>query len=162
MLSTLSSLPFAVQMFPGSRQDRIAASAPQSSSVTAPPNLKWTKIIGPVQETLLRELQKMYWDGVKRELIHILLTLRKWQQSDFAETTLLDEKDDFIHGFDTFVDQVSESSRNFATRYNKRVQNWKKGEQIPWKQGLMEMGMDFQADWKSSRIKMDIRDVLAG
>jgi hypothetical protein len=27
---------------------------------------------------------------------------------------------------------------------------------------LMEQGKDYLADWKSSRIKMDIRDVLAG
>jgi hypothetical protein len=162
MSSTLTCLPYPAQMFLGNRQRRTAASAPQSSSITTSTNLKWTEIKGVVYENLIAELQNMYWNGVKRELTQILLTLRQWQKVDFAETTLLDETDDFIHGFDTFVDQVSEASRDFAARYDKRVQNWKKGEQITWKQGLMEQGKDYLADWKSSRIKMDIRDVLAG
>lgn len=61
----------------------------------------------------------MYWNGVKRELAHILLTLRKWQQPEYASTILSDETDNFIHGFDTFIDQVSETSREFAARYGK-------------------------------------------
>lgn len=56
----------------------------------------------------------MYWNGVKRELAHILLTLRKWQQPEYAFKILSDGRDDFIHGFDTFIDQVSETSREFA------------------------------------------------
>jgi len=144
-------------MFPGSR-----SIAPQSSSITAAPNLKWTKINGHVQETLLSEMQKMYWDGVKRELTQILLTLRKWQQAKFDETILPDEKDDFIHGFDTFVDQVSDSSRDFAVRYGGRVKNWRKGEEISWKRGFLDQGMDYYDEWKSSTIKLDIRERLAG
>jgi soluble cytochrome b562 len=62
-------------------------------------------------------MQTMYWNGVKRELAHILLTLRKWQQPKYASTILSDETDDFIHGFDTFIDQVSETAREFADRY---------------------------------------------
>jgi soluble cytochrome b562 len=59
----------------------------------------------------------MYWNGVSREMAHILLTLRKWQQPEYASVVLSDETDDFIHGFDTFMDQVSESARDFAARY---------------------------------------------
>jgi hypothetical protein len=160
MSSTLTCLPFAAQLLPGSRSGRVTTSAIQSSNITRAPNLKWEKIDGPVQETLFREMQKMYWEGVRRELLPILLTLRKWQQSEFAETTLVDEKDDFIHGFDTFVDQVSETSRGFADRYDERVRRWKKAEQIPWKHALADMGKDMDADWKSSNIKMSIRDNL--
>jgi hypothetical protein len=61
----------------------------------------------------------MYWNGVKREIAYILLTLRKWQQPEYASMILGDETDDFIHGFDTFVDQVSENARDFAARYGK-------------------------------------------
>lgn len=92
MPSTSTRLPFAAQLFPGSRRSLVTASVVQSSNITRAPNLRWTKIEGPVHETLIRELQKMYWGGVKRELLHILLTLRKWQQMEFAGTTLVDEK----------------------------------------------------------------------
>jgi len=159
MSTALACLPLASQFLPTSRRGRVI---PQSSSITTAPNLKWSPIKGPVEETLFPELQTMYWDGVKRELAHILLTLKKWQQPEYASTILVDEKDDFIHGFDTFVDQVSESSRDFASRYHARTQNWKKGEQIPYKQALMERGKDLEAERKSSTLKIAIRDSLSG
>ena len=159
MSTALACLPLASQFLPTSRRGRVI---PQSSSITTAPNLKWSPIKGPVERTLFPELQKMYWDGVKRELAHILLTLKKWQQPEYASTILIDEEDDFIHGFDTFVDQVSESSRDFAARYHARTQNWKKGEQIPYKQALMERGKDVQAERESSTLKMAIRGSLSG
>jgi soluble cytochrome b562 len=59
----------------------------------------------------------MFWNGVKRELAHILLTPRKRVQPKYASTILSDETDDFIRGFDTFIDQVSETAQQFADRY---------------------------------------------
>ena len=159
MSTALTCLPLVSQFLPTSRRGQ---GIPQSSSITTSPNLKWSPIKGPVEETLFPELQTMYWNGVKRELARILLTLKKWQQPEYASTILVDEKDDFIHGFDTFVDQVSESSRDFASRYHARTQNWKKGEQIPYKQALMERGKDLEAERKSSTLKIAIRDSLSG
>jgi hypothetical protein len=114
MSSTLARLPFATHLFSSRHQ-----SDQQSSSITTASNLPWHRINGSAHDSLLPELQKMYWNGVKRELAHILLTLRKWQQPEYTFTILSDEKDDFIHGFDTFIDQVSETSREFAARYGK-------------------------------------------
>jgi hypothetical protein len=61
----------------------------------------------------------MYWDGVKREIEVILITLRKWQESDDGLKEPEEDTDDFIHGFDTFIDQVGQESRAFATHYSK-------------------------------------------
>ena len=71
-------------------------------------------------ELLLPEIEEMYWDGVRRELEIILLTLKQWQEQEGGPVTIPDESEvDFIHGFDTFVDQVCEESRNFARRYGR-------------------------------------------
>ena len=69
-------------------------------------------------ETLIDEMTKMYWDAVSKEIGNIILTLKLWQQEDFAET-LSEEKDGSVHGFDTFLDQVSENARRSAFRYSK-------------------------------------------
>ena len=61
----------------------------------------------------------MYWDGVKREVEVILITLRAWQESDDGWKEPEEAIDDFIHGFDTFIDQVSQESRAFASHYSK-------------------------------------------
>jgi hypothetical protein len=92
-------------------------SAYQSGSAATGSRQKWITIDGPVQETLLPQLQGMHWAGVKQELIHVLLTLAKWRQPVYSSTVLSDETDSFVHGFDTFMDQVSESARDFAVRY---------------------------------------------
>jgi hypothetical protein len=105
-------IPFAAHSLQFSKQ-----SAHQSSSAAAASRQTWIPINGPIQETLLPQLQGMYWAGVKQEMIHILLTLAKWQQPVYSSTILSDETDTLIHGFDTFMDQVSENARDFAVRY---------------------------------------------
>jgi hypothetical protein len=59
----------------------------------------------------------LYWDGVKAELENIVRTLKAWQQPEFADVSIEDEDDDLIHGFDTFLDSVSQQSRAHAIRY---------------------------------------------
>jgi hypothetical protein len=76
---------------------------------------EWKTIPDP-QHALFQELQEMYWNGIKRELKQIILTIRTWQSSEFANINLPDENG-AMTGFDTFIDQVSESSRQFATQY---------------------------------------------
>jgi hypothetical protein len=112
MAATLACLPLASHFLPFSHQ-----SVPQSSSAAAASKQKWTRVEGPVEATLLPLLEKMYWSGVQREMTHILLTLGKWQKSEDLVDGLGDEKNDLIHGFDTFMDQVSDSARDFAARY---------------------------------------------
>ena len=87
-----------------------------SENITPAPRIPW-QLVGPARDHLLDHLNKMYWDGVKRELEVIIRTLRTWQQPQYESVVLKDENDDFIHGFDTFIDQVSQKSRAFATLY---------------------------------------------
>jgi len=75
------------------------------------------KQIANATEALLPELEKIYWNGVERELRDIILTFKTWQQPPFKTIVLEDEKDDEIYGFDTFIDQVNESSRELAVMY---------------------------------------------
>lgn len=94
------------------RRPAVATSAHFSNGV----DLEWTSIPNP-QQALLQEIEKLYWNGVRRELVEIILTLKTWQHDDFAKVALRDETDREIYGFDTFLDQVNESSRDFAVRY---------------------------------------------
>ena len=59
----------------------------------------------------------MYWSGVEEEITQMVLSLAEWQSARFKGIELPDEHDDNIHGLDTFVDQVSQSSREYASDY---------------------------------------------
>lgn len=92
-----------------------------SGHINAAPDIAWERI-GSEEggaQTLLLELEQMYWDGVKNELEVILLALKQWQEAEYSSVSLEDESDDFVHGFDTFIDQVSQESRAFAHRYGR-------------------------------------------
>lgn len=95
-------------------QRRVAAAA--SLHISNDTSLEWTSIPNP-QQALLQELELLYWNGVRRELMEIVLALKTWQHEDFEKVTLSDEADGEICGFDTFLDQVNESSRDFALQY---------------------------------------------
>ena len=90
--------------------------ATASAQVSNGTDLEWTSI-PDCQHVLFPELKKLYWNGVRRELIDIIFTLKTWQHEDFAQVALSDETDQEIYGFDTFLDQVNESSRDFALQY---------------------------------------------
>ncbi|KAF7502014.1 hypothetical protein GJ744_010126 [Endocarpon pusillum] len=132
-----------------------------SSNVADAPRIPWGKV-GPAEACLHQALLDMYWGGVKRELAHVLLTLKKWQQPEYAKTVLPDEEDDFIHGYDTFLDQVSEASQGFAHRYNEKLDDKKKGPPPNYEKALRDRSRDFLADYKSSSLKADIRAGLTG
>lgn len=97
-------------------QSNPAATA--SAHVSNSTDLDWTSIPN-CQHALLQELKNLYWNGVRRELIDVIFTLKTWQHEDFAQVDLSDETDQEIYGFDTFLDQVNESSRDFALQYGK-------------------------------------------
>ncbi|KAI9765544.1 MAG: hypothetical protein M1839_005486 [Geoglossum umbratile] len=80
------------------------------------PDEPWHEIPSPGENLMVR-MREMYWAGVKHEMALILLTLREWQRPKYASIILQDENDSDIHGYDTFVDQVNEDSREFAERY---------------------------------------------
>ncbi|ERF76414.1 hypothetical protein EPUS_06972 [Endocarpon pusillum Z07020] len=123
------------------------------------PKTPW-KGVGPADAYLHQALLDMYWDGVKRELAHILMTLKRWQQPEYTETVLPDEEDDFIHGYDTFLDQVSETSWDFAHRHNEKLHDKKEDPPPSYEEALRDRARDLLADYKSSSLKSGIRAAL--
>lgn len=103
-----------------SRIKRIAQSLHSPDNITQGPKIPWNPI-GPGGSHLLNQLDEMYWEGLKGELENIIRTLRIWQQPEFDDVKIGDEADDHIHGFDTFLDQVSQESRDYAIRYGEFV-----------------------------------------
>ncbi|KAJ4124157.1 hypothetical protein NW768_009511 [Fusarium equiseti] len=108
----------------------LAVSSLPSSHITSAPDISWTKV-GSGKDHLLSELESLYWDGVRTELENIVRTLKVWQQPEYAQVQIQDEDDDHIHGFDTFLDQVSQEARSHAIRYGemrekqtKKKQDW--------------------------------------
>jgi hypothetical protein len=61
----------------------------------------------------------MYWTGVRRELVYILLTLHEWQLPKYADVELDGEQERHVDGYDTFLNQVSKSARVFAVNYGR-------------------------------------------
>ncbi|KND89961.1 hypothetical protein TOPH_05340 [Tolypocladium ophioglossoides CBS 100239] len=138
-----------------------------SSHVTAAPDVARTPI-GPAAAHLEQQMLGLYWAGVKEELPHLLLTLRKWQQRrDFADARLRDESPDlgFIHGYDTFLDQVSHSSRRFSQRQTKRAEaaeaKRSKTGLPTYEEALEDRGWDLFAEMKSNGIREEVRERLA-
>lgn len=92
-------------------------SSAQSTRVTAVSREKWSPIANG-RDALQQALEDMYWEGVRDELENIIRTLAIWQQPEFTDVSVPDENDDFINGFDTFVDQVSQHAREHAISYS--------------------------------------------
>ncbi|KAL1960139.1 hypothetical protein VTO42DRAFT_311 [Malbranchea cinnamomea] len=114
-------------------------------------------------ELLLPEIEEMYWEGVRREVEIVLLTLKQWQEQEGASIALPPEGDvDFIHGFDTFVDQVCEESRSFARRYSqeKAVRSHVGANPAYYRTQMSERLLDLIANRLSATIKEDIRATL--
>src|SRR6266699_5984418 len=86
------------------------------SNITAATEASWTPL-GHGKDALFPELEKLYWEGVRGDLENIIRTLKIWQRPEFSNVSVADEEDSFVHGFDTFIDQVTEESRAFAIRY---------------------------------------------
>lgn len=95
---------------------RILARAAHSLGISDHKKLQWVPI-GAAQDVLLLQLEAMFWESVECELKEIIRTLRGWQAADLNDVELEDEANVEIYGFDTFIDQVSESSREFSVEY---------------------------------------------
>ncbi|KAJ6445098.1 gliotoxin biosynthesis protein GliK [Purpureocillium lavendulum] len=149
--------------FPGSGHGHSSSSS--GSHVTEAPPVPRT-LIGPATEHLESQMLQLYWDGVKNELPHLILTLRKWQlHAKFADVTLRDERELLIHGYDTFLDQVSHSSRRFGQRHTDRRERQSapasSGNELPtYEEALENRGWDMFAEMKSNRIREEVRERL--
>jgi hypothetical protein len=84
------------------------------TSITPAQDTPW--LLRGGRDALRSELEKLYWEGIKAELENIIRTLKAWQEPDVANVTLPEDKDDFVHGFDTFIDHVSQEAREYAIR----------------------------------------------
>ena len=158
----MASSPIGVsiisQFFPRSSRPTLQASALNSSNVTTSPNIPRTRL-GPAKIYLRQELANMYWKGIERELAYVLLTLKRWQQQDCLNVVLNDEEDDFIHGYDTFLDQVSHSSRGFTQIYNDTLDPRPSG--LPtYEEALLNRSWGFMADQQSIAVRQEIRSTL--
>ncbi|KAH8591655.1 hypothetical protein B0O99DRAFT_267996 [Bisporella sp. PMI_857] len=141
---------------------KLAASQEYITSSDYEPS-KW-KDIPNAQMSLLPELQKMYWGCVRQELVNILLTLKAWRHPDCLDVELEDERDSEIYGFDTFIDQVNESSRDFAVQYARekasRMQQTAAGDFIPQEYILQGIARKFLANLQSKALKDEIKEKL--
>lgn len=149
------------------RGSRFGDSSTRGSHVTDAPPMPRTPI-GPAAAHLEQQMLQLYWAGVKKELPHLLLTLRKWQQRrDLADARLRDEMpaNGFIHGYDTFLDQVSHSSRRFSQRQTQRAEQAEarrsKNGLPTYEEALEDRGWDLFAELKSNRIREEVRERLA-
>ncbi|KAI9933669.1 hypothetical protein MW887_008142 [Aspergillus wentii] len=112
---------------------------------------------------LVEELEKLYWHGVRRELENIISTLKLWQQEEYAEVNV-NEENDKIHGFDTFVDGVCHQTRAFAIRYGEEKLKLQQddGEDEDKKLTKLEKQLkrDSRIDEESKKIKSGVRKNL--
>ena len=82
------------------------------------PKLLWAPINEPsTKDALLSRLLDLYWAGVRREIKHILLSLIELQELGQSQFEREDEGRDIVSGFETFIDQISLSSRLHAEEY---------------------------------------------
>jgi hypothetical protein len=103
----------------------------------------------------------MYWDGVRREIPPILLTLRKWQRQ-YATLVLPDEEDQHVHGYDTFLDSVSHASRQFTHRFDSARERMGEKDKPPsYAEALANRGWDIFTELKSAGMKGEIRASLS-
>ncbi|KAM0425121.1 hypothetical protein ACHAPT_009681 [Fusarium lateritium] len=127
-----------------------------ASSITLAPDLAWSPA---GSHDLLAELQSLYWEGVKAELENIVRTLKAWQQPECSDVSVSEEDDTHIHGFDTFLDQVSQEARAFAKRYGHlREVELRQNPQAPSeKAAFMEVVENQFADYASGKIRSAVR-----
>ncbi|KAK5625399.1 hypothetical protein RRF57_001115 [Xylaria bambusicola] len=139
---------------------RLSSSTHSSSNdITKAERLPWN-LIGEAKDNLFNELERLYWIGVRQELESVLYTLRTWQASQYQKVSFEDESDNFIHGFDTFVDQVSEANRTFADE----VAKWKGqvgGVSVDgYLEGLQRCAQGMATDQRSTQIKAELRQAV--
>ncbi|KAK3389152.1 hypothetical protein B0H63DRAFT_499379 [Podospora didyma] len=99
--------------------------------------------------------------GIRRELVEVIRTLKAWQHADLRDVELKEEKDGVeICGFDTFLDQVSESSREFAVDYAtqraRAMQRTARGEFVPYEMTLQSLARKLYANEQSRALKEEI------
>lgn len=142
---------------------RLSGSSTASSSghITDSENIPWT-LIGEAKDHLLVELEQLYWIGVEHELESILFTLKAWQSPGLSNISLDDESDTFIHGFDSFIDQVSEESRGFADQVGMLKDQVNRKARWDYLAALEQTAQATLMEHRSSQLKAAIRQAIEG
>lgn len=158
MATLIANVLSRTSQFPSSSAS--SASSANKHITDAPPAERIE--IGPATLHLKDELIGMYWQGVARELPYILLTLKRWQSRDETSSPLSEEQDAHVHGYDTFLDQVSHTSRQFAGRHAASELRAQKDPDAPptYDEALEDRGWDIYANMRSEEIKQNIRATL--
>lgn len=91
--------------------------APSPTHITPGLDIAWS-FVGHGEQHLVHELETLYWDGIAGELANIVRTLQAWQTTELAGVRISEESGGGqVDGFDTFLDAVSQNSREYAARY---------------------------------------------
>ena len=133
-----------------------APSAPPSC-ITEAEDSKW-RDVGEAQNILLEELTKLYWIGIETELESVLVALRHWQKQKQPD---LEEVDTFIHGFDTFIDQVSDDGRVFADKVGSLQDRTNKGGLANHLNVLATNAEISIASYRKTELKKEIRNMVS-
>ncbi|KAH7323242.1 hypothetical protein B0I35DRAFT_500117 [Stachybotrys elegans] len=120
--------------------------------------------IGPAAEHLRSQMIDLYWRGVRRELSEIILNLQAWQRPRFA-SPVEDEKNNLIHGYDTFIDQVSRYSRGYTTRNAPddnilQYLDFNHNDLLYYTSTLKKRAEDHYDELRSTALKQEVRILL--
>lgn len=80
---------------------------PSKTHITSGPDLPKTEV-GPAKDVLRDELLRLYWDGVKQDLPHIVSSLRNILS---MESPIEEEKDVVHEGYDQWIDNITQSTQ---------------------------------------------------
>ncbi|KAK6528282.1 hypothetical protein TWF281_009528 [Arthrobotrys megalospora] len=136
-----------------------SASFDSRSNITNSESNPWA-LIGDAKDCLLKELEELYWAGVEHEIESILFTLNEWQSSAYDNISLPDETDDFVHGFDTFMDQVNKDSRDFAERIEKTKNSREKTGNQDYKEAVEFALKNATTERNTSKLKGEIKQAI--
>ena len=141
-----------------SRRSKVSAtsSQPISGHITTLESRPWNLLREADQ--LFAELERLYWVGIEHELESVLFTLKSWQHPQFKEIDLAEESDTFVHGFDTFIDQVCEGSREFAEIVGGMKDKREQEQGSTYMQALKQSTHYVKTERESSRLKAAIRE----
>lgn len=150
--------PLSLSKFLSSKQ---SSSSGPPSSITDAADTKWREV-GKAEDHLLQELTNLYWIGVESELESVLLALRAWKSpkkgSDDQGEDGDEDEDDFIHGFDTFIDQVGEDGHFLAEKVGQLKKRIVPTAHLQALAQSAEVGI---AEQRSAELKQEIRDAVA-
>lgn len=90
--------------------------ADKEPCITPGPDLPWQPV-GPGKQHLLVEVEKLYWEGVEREINNIIRTLEVWESDDLFRAASEPKLDVDLGGYEDFIENVSKPAREYAAVY---------------------------------------------